>query len=85
MMRIQDLRHTYASHYMMNGGSLGDLQGLLGHAKPDMTQKYAHLAPLHLAGKSSVVAMSCGKAAAPISDIRRFAKPPGESEWNRSP
>lgn len=54
-IRVHDVRHTYASHYVMNGGSLADLQELLGHSSPMMTQKYAHLAPGHLKSKSSVV------------------------------
>jgi integrase len=47
-LRFHDLRHTYASHYMMNGGSLYDLQAILGHTKSDMTQKYAHLSQAHM-------------------------------------
>ncbi len=43
------LRHTYASHFVMAGGSLYELQRLLGHSTPMMTQRYAHLAPDHLA------------------------------------
>jgi len=43
------LRHTFASHAVMSGTSLYDVQQLLGHADPEQTQKYAHLAPDHLA------------------------------------
>ena len=39
------LRHTFASHYMMNGGDLIKLQKLLGHSTVIMTMRYAHLAP----------------------------------------
>lgn len=42
------LRHTYASHFMMNGGNAYDLQKILGHTKFEMTTKYAHLSPQHL-------------------------------------
>ncbi len=42
------LRHTFASHYMMNGGSLLTLQRILGHGDIKMTMRYAHLAPDHL-------------------------------------
>ena len=39
------LRHTFASHYIMNGGNLIALQQLLGHHDVSMTMIYAHLAP----------------------------------------
>jgi hypothetical protein len=44
------LRHTHASHAVMAGASLYDVQRLLGHATAAMTARYAHLAPDHLAG-----------------------------------
>lgn len=43
------LRHTFASHYMMNGGDILALQKILGHSSLTMTMRYAHLAPDHLA------------------------------------
>lgn len=42
------LRHTFASHFMMNGGNIIVLQRILGHAKIDETMRYAHFAPSHL-------------------------------------
>lgn len=42
---IHDLRHTFASHWMMNGGDLFRLQRVLGHKDIATTQRYAHLAP----------------------------------------
>lgn len=42
------LRHTFASHFMMNGGNILVLQKLLGHSSLTMTMRYAHLAPDHL-------------------------------------
>ncbi|WP_373694173.1 tyrosine-type recombinase/integrase [Edaphobacter paludis] len=38
-----DLRHTFASWYMMNGGDLYELAKLLGHANIKMTERYAKL------------------------------------------
>lgn len=42
------LRHTFASHFMMNGGNILVLQKLLGHSSLTMTMRYAHFAPDHL-------------------------------------
>ncbi|TVZ38702.1 site-specific recombinase XerD [Alteromonadaceae bacterium 2753L.S.0a.02] len=42
------LRHTFASHFVMNGGNILTLQKILGHADIKMTMRYAHLAPEHL-------------------------------------
>ena len=42
------LRHTFASHFIMNGGNLLTLQKILGHQAINMTMRYAHLDPDHL-------------------------------------
>jgi integrase len=42
------LRHSFASHFVMNGGNILTLQKILGHADITMTMRYAHLAPDHL-------------------------------------
>lgn len=46
--RTHVLRHTFASHFMMNGGNLLTLQKILGHQSIQMTMRYAHLSPDHL-------------------------------------
>lgn len=43
--RTHILRHTFASHYMMNGGNILALQKILGHSSLEMTMKYSHLSP----------------------------------------
>lgn len=43
------LRHTFASHFIMNGGNIVTLQKILGHSSLTMTLRYAHLSPDHLA------------------------------------
>jgi len=42
------LRHTFASHFIQNGGNILTLQKILGHSSLAMTMRYAHLAPDHL-------------------------------------
>ncbi|EDS6072678.1 tyrosine-type recombinase/integrase [Salmonella enterica subsp. enterica serovar Pomona] len=42
------LRHTFASHFMMNGGNILVLKEILGHSDIKMTMIYAHFAPTHL-------------------------------------
>ncbi len=45
------LRHTFASHFLMSGGSLLTLQRLLGHSSVAVTQIYSHLSDEHVAGE----------------------------------
>lgn len=39
------LRHTFASHFMINGGNIVTLRDILGHASIQQTLIYAHLSP----------------------------------------
>ena len=39
------LRHTFASHFLINGGDILALQRILGHSDLKVTMRYAHLAP----------------------------------------
>lgn len=52
---LHGLRHTFASHYMMNGGNLYDLQKILGHSSISTTERYAHFSRLHMKIKSNIV------------------------------
>ena len=53
---VHILRHTFASHFVMNGGDLPSLQKILGHKNISMTMRYAHLAPDYL--KKSIQAIN---------------------------
>jgi integrase len=45
--RFHDLRHTFASHAIMKGATLKEVQELLGHKTIEMTMRYAHLSHEH--------------------------------------
>lgn len=51
--RFHDLRHTFASWYMMNGGDLYELAKILGHSNIKMTERYAKLGKEHIARTGS--------------------------------
>lgn len=57
------LRHTFASHFIANGGNILTLQKILGHSSLAMTMRYAHLSPDHL---QDVLAFG------PAKDFRHF-------------
>ncbi|MGI2028779.1 tyrosine-type recombinase/integrase [Endozoicomonas acroporae] len=42
------MRHTFASHFMMNGGNILVLQKILGHSDIATTMRYAKFDPEHL-------------------------------------
>ena len=42
-LRIHDLRHQYASFLVNSGRTLYEVQQILGHSDPSVTQRYAHL------------------------------------------
>jgi integrase len=53
--RFHDLRHTYASWFMMLGGDLYALAKILGHSNIKMTERYAKLARKHIARTGGTV------------------------------
>ena len=46
-IRFHDLRHTFASWYMIEVGDIWALKGILGHVDVQTTQRYAHLSDRH--------------------------------------
>jgi integrase len=76
--RIHDLRHSFASRLVQRGVDLYRVQKLLGHASPVMTQRYAHLAPDHLAAAVAVLdrpALPLSTAPAPAESIANLEQP----------
>lgn len=63
-------RHTFASWFIMRGGSIYSLQQLLGHGSITMTMRYAHLSRGHLASEVAAfeVAIPTRPAAIPAAE-----------------
>lgn len=49
LTKVHTLRHTFASHLVMQGVDLPTVSKLMGHSDIETTMIYAHLAPDHLA------------------------------------
>ncbi|PCI43998.1 MAG: integrase [Proteobacteria bacterium] len=65
------LRHTFASHFVMDGGNILKLKDILGHKTIQMTMIYAKLSPSHLA-----TAIKCN----PLAILARPSKDKSETE-----
>lgn len=72
--RFHDLRHTFASHYMMSGGELYTLSKILGHKDLKMTQRYAKLSSKFIEGERG--RMDTIWTPAPISDSSAVSETP---------
>lgn len=55
-LRMHDLRHNFASIMVNSGRTLYEVQELLGHSCPQVTQRYAHLNTDRLMGASETAA-----------------------------
>ncbi len=63
-MRLHDLRHSFASVAVAEGGSLPILGKVLGHSQPQTTARYAHLADDPVAKLSETTAAKIVEAMA---------------------
>ena len=54
-VRIHDLRHTFATNFLNQGGKLHDLQVLMGHSSIKTTQKYMQFKKEEVAQKMAVM------------------------------
>ena len=59
-VRLHDLRHTHASHAVMNGVPVPVVSRLLGHSDVSMTLRYAHLGDREIEEAAERVGQSIG-------------------------
>ena len=71
------IRHTFASHFMMNGGNIYDLKQLMGHSQIETTMRYAHLSRGHLESMAKLVSFDpkLNENVVEISDSKRINGP----------
>lgn len=66
-LRIHDLRHQYASFLVNSGRTLYEVQQILGHSDPSVTQRYAHLSTKSLQDAAASASIAI-RAAAPRAE-----------------
>ena len=59
-VRLHDLRHTHASHAVMNGVPVPVVSRLLGHSNVRMTLRYAHLGDREIEAAAERIGQSIG-------------------------
>ena len=65
-LRIHDLRHSFASFLVNNGRTLYEVQQILGHSVPTVTQRYSHLSAKTLLSATNA-ASNCISAAMEVN------------------
>src|SRR6266850_1746169 len=80
-LRFHDLRHTTATLILAHGGTLWEVQKILGHSDPNITAKvYAHLVPGFL--ETAVNRLPIGKRATPNTAVGAHAAHRFGSPWS---
>jgi len=64
-LRIHDLRHQYASFLVNSGRTLYEVQQILGHSDPSVTQRYAHLSSKSLQDAANSASIAIRGSGAP--------------------
>ena len=70
-VRLHDLRHTFASHAVLQGVPLPVVSRLLGHKRPSMTLRYAHVSDREI----EAAAERIGAVIARALDVRETGSP----------
>jgi integrase len=57
-LRFHDIRHTFATQFVRNGGAIHAISGILGHSSTSMTDRYAHFGREHAAQVADIVSFA---------------------------
>jgi site-specific recombinase XerD len=68
-LRIHDLRHQYASFLVNSGRTLYEVQQILGHSDPSVTQRYAHLSSKALQDAANSASVAIRGAMSPEAGV----------------
>lgn len=80
MTLYQVTRHTFASQWVMNGGSLELLAKILGHSSTSTSTHYAHLAPDYFGAKAhDMVTADLSRPAGNVVSLRPVGGTVGQS------
>ncbi|MFH1529197.1 MAG: tyrosine-type recombinase/integrase [Pseudomonadota bacterium] len=71
---FHDLRHTFASHWMMNGGDIYRLQRVLGHRSIVMTERYSHLSPTAFSADYAILGVDGLERPKRVGDVVKLSK-----------
>lgn len=72
-LRLHDLRHNFASHALLAGESLLVAGALLGHSRPTITARYAHLADDALLQAAQRIGTAIAEMASPQDGDREIS------------
>jgi len=78
--RFHDLRHTFASHLVMNGASIKEVQELLGHKTLAMTTRYAHLSQEHKKKAVNLLNVLTAPKAQAVASLSQNVTNPGSEK-----
>ena len=69
-IKFHDLRHTFATQLVRNGGTIHEVANILGHTTTNMTERYAHFSDEHAAQAAQKVSFTPEESGAKIIPLR---------------
>jgi integrase len=68
-VRVHDLRHTFAVHFLERGGQLYDLQKILGHSTIQLTERYSHFSKAMTERSRGIVDHDSQRSSKPVLTV----------------